>query len=189
MKGKYLTLIGTALTLALTSNVAHAQASKFRVQQLNESAGQPVQASTGEAISQATAQPAPEHKLRSDVLKILCQDFPLNSRCQGSAASSSTSDTKPSDTKKNPDSTPGNATPGQAPSETGTPGSRKGAPPDSAPLSPTPGSGTQKITPDSGSQLTPPSDSSTPGSTTTPSTGSPTQVPGTGSGTTPSTGQ
>ena len=92
------------------------------------------------ASAQSLETPAPEHKLRPDVLKILCQDFPLNSRCQGASSNSSTSNTKPSDTKKNPD----NNTPGTAPIDTGTPGIRRGAPPDSAPLSPTPGG----VTPD-----------------------------------------
>ncbi|MDJ0675568.1 MAG: hypothetical protein QNJ36_09350 [Calothrix sp. MO_167.B42] len=55
MKGKFITLITTGVILALASNVAVAQ----------------------------TTEENPQKKLRSDVMKILCEKSPLNSRCQG----------------------------------------------------------------------------------------------------------
>ncbi|WP_088241666.1 hypothetical protein [Calothrix rhizosoleniae] len=55
MKGKFITLITTSAILVLTSNLA---------------------------VAQTTEQNQPK-KLRSDVMKILCEKSPLNSRCQG----------------------------------------------------------------------------------------------------------
>jgi len=55
MKGKFISLITTGVILALAGNLAVAQASEEN----------------------------PQKKLRSDVIKILCEKSPLNSRCQG----------------------------------------------------------------------------------------------------------
>ncbi|TAE52808.1 MAG: hypothetical protein EAZ87_24545 [Nostocales cyanobacterium] len=59
MKRKLLTLVGTAITLAFTSNVAMAQSN-------DSSTGAP-----------------PEIKMSPEGMKILCLHFPLNSRCPG----------------------------------------------------------------------------------------------------------
>ncbi|MEA5515119.1 hypothetical protein [Nodularia sp. UHCC 0506] len=70
MKGISLTLIGTALTLALTTNVAVAQSIKSRV-----------------AESKNLSMNAPtEIKLSREGMKILCERSPLNSRCPGGTA-------------------------------------------------------------------------------------------------------
>ncbi len=58
MKAKYLTLIGTALTLLATGNVA---------------------------VAQTSNSPA-EIKLSPEGMRILCERFPLNSRCNGNGA-------------------------------------------------------------------------------------------------------
>lgn len=136
MNGKYLTLIGTALTLALTSNVALAQSSKFETAQ---SGGQP----SGES----TRSPG-EVKLSPRVdRKKFCTDFPLNSRCQGEAASTPSSSGSSSDTQKQP--ADGSAIPGKGPADTGTTGNPDGsidvAPPPGGNPS-VPGSGTQQQT-------------------------------------------
>lgn len=70
MKGKYLTLIGTALTLALTTNAAFAESSKSPV---------------GESDSLSMNAPT-EIKLSAEGMKILCERSPLNSRCPGGTA-------------------------------------------------------------------------------------------------------
>ncbi|HYW21700.1 MAG TPA: hypothetical protein VE956_20820 [Nodularia sp. (in: cyanobacteria)] len=70
MLGKYLTLIGTALTLALTTNVAVAESSKSSV-----------------IKSDSLSTNAPEEiKLSPEGMKILCERSPLNSRCPGGTA-------------------------------------------------------------------------------------------------------
>lgn len=70
MLGKYLTLIGTALTLALTTNVAVAESSKSSVVE-----------------SDSLSMNAPtEIKLSPEGMKILCERSPLNSRCPGGTA-------------------------------------------------------------------------------------------------------
>ncbi len=70
MKGKSLTLIGTALTLALTTSVAVAESSKSPV-----------------AESDSLSMNAPtEIKLSPAGMKILCERSPLNSRCPGGTA-------------------------------------------------------------------------------------------------------
>ncbi|WP_414548061.1 hypothetical protein [Anabaena sp. CCY 0017] len=70
MKGKFLTLIGTALTLAFTANVAVAESSKSPVT---------------ESDSLSMNAPA-EIKLSPAGMKILCERSPLNSRCPGGTA-------------------------------------------------------------------------------------------------------
>lgn len=80
MKGKSLTLIGTAITLALTTNVAVAQSSKS-----------PIDESSSSSITSPT-----EIKLSPEGMKILCEHFPLNSRCPGGTAINSST---PSNTK------------------------------------------------------------------------------------------
>jgi hypothetical protein len=67
MKGKSLTLIGTAMTLALTGNAAMAQSSESLLLESSDS-------------SMGTAA---EIKMSPEGMKILCQRFPLNSRCPG----------------------------------------------------------------------------------------------------------
>ncbi|MFM5982837.1 MAG: hypothetical protein ACKO9I_20440 [Sphaerospermopsis kisseleviana] len=67
MKGKSLTLIGTAMTLALTGNAAMAQSSESLLVESSDS-------------SMGTAA---EIKMSPEGMKILCQRFPLNSRCPG----------------------------------------------------------------------------------------------------------
>ncbi|AHJ31518.1 hypothetical protein PN465_22550 [Nodularia spumigena CS-584] len=70
MLGKSLTLIGTALTLALTTNVALAESNKSSV-----------------AESDSLSMNAPtEIKLSPEGMKILCERSPLNSRCPGGTA-------------------------------------------------------------------------------------------------------
>lgn len=162
MKGRSLTLLGTALMLALTSHVAVAQSTKFRVLEQDQSASP----SNEQILSQASQVPGsagqtPPRKLRPDVKKILCTDFPLNSQCQETSATtpggSTSTETKPSDTptekkprhrKKKPRNSDTPTTPGSAPSDTGTPGSQTGGPPDSTnPPSSPPGTGTPSTTP------------------------------------------
>ncbi|AFZ60804.1 hypothetical protein H6G54_05135 [Anabaena cylindrica FACHB-243] len=67
MKGKSLTLIGTAITLAFSSNVAMAESSKSLFTE-----------SSNSSISSPT-----EIKMSPEGMKILCEYFPLNSRCPG----------------------------------------------------------------------------------------------------------
>ena len=103
MKGKSLTLIGTAITLAFSGNVAMAQSSDSHIY-------------------------APtEIKMSPEGMKILCKHFPLNSRCPGgipldrgfSTIPAQTPQTSISNTNLNPtivpivpvDSHPGNSTP------------------------------------------------------------------------------
>ncbi|MEB3182249.1 MAG: hypothetical protein VKL59_24905 [Nostocaceae cyanobacterium] len=62
MQKKFLTLFGTALTLALSSNIAFAQ-------------------SPGESSGAAN-----EIKMSAEGMEILCKRFPMNSRCGGGAA-------------------------------------------------------------------------------------------------------
>ncbi len=77
MKGKYLTMIGTALTLALTTNVAVAESSKS-----------PIAESDSLSINAPT-----EIKLSPEGMKILCERSPLNSRCpEGTAVIAPTTD-------------------------------------------------------------------------------------------------
>ncbi|PMB39280.1 hypothetical protein CEN47_05210 [Fischerella thermalis CCMEE 5319] len=99
MKGKFLTLTGTALTLALTSNIAAAQITKFP--------------ELSQQQTETTAK-TPEIKLSPEGMKILCEYFPLNSRCQGTSSNTTTPDstttpapdsTTPEDTTPAPDST------------------------------------------------------------------------------------
>jgi hypothetical protein len=185
MKGKYFSLIGTALTLALTSKVAVAQANKVSIQQIKNSTGQLI---ISEGTGDSDKKPAAEKPLRADVLKILCQDFPLNSRCQGTADNSKGST---SESKKKPDNSGGTATPGTAPSDAGTPGSNTGAPPDSAPLNPPPNTGTPDNTNPSGApggtsggsnQVTPPGGAGTTPSTPPSPDSNTNTTPGTGTG-------
>ncbi|MBW4557615.1 MAG: hypothetical protein KME59_17090 [Trichormus sp. ATA11-4-KO1] len=95
MKGKSLTLMGTALTLALTTNVAFAQSSKSPIADSN---------------NLSTSSPT-EIKLSPEGMKILCERSPLNSRCPGgtaviSPASGSTlPETPPSESNTTPEST------------------------------------------------------------------------------------
>lgn len=98
MKGKHITLIGTALSLALSCNVANAQSSKFPELQAQKEA-------------ENSAGSAQEKTLPPDVMEILCRNFPLNSRCPGGADA------------KTPSTTPSESTTEKAPTETTTPDS------------------------------------------------------------------
>lgn len=132
MKAKFLTLTGTALTLALTSNIAAAQITKFP--------------ELSQQQTETTAK-TPEIKLSPEGKKILCEYFPLNSRCQGTSSNTTTPDstTTPapdSTTTPSPDSTsPTQITP--APDSTvPAPDSTTPSPDSTNPTQMTPGSGT-----------------------------------------------
>jgi len=157
MMGKSLTLIGTALFLALTTNIAGAQSSKSPI----------AQSSSDSSTSSPT-----EIKLSPEGKKILCEYFPLNSRCGGGTAVTPTtpgSTTVPTETTPSQTTTPDNTTTPEnvTPSGSGTP--------DSTTTTPAPGvtpseSGTpSNITPAPGSVT--PSESGTP-SNITPAPGS-----------------
>ncbi len=100
MKGKFITLITTSAILAFTSNLAIAE----------------------------TTEQNPPKKLRSDVMKILCEKSPLNSRCQGQAPENKPASTEAPTTETEttptmeetttPDSS--TTTPEESPSETPT---------------------------------------------------------------------
>ena len=81
MKGKFLTLIGTALTLALSSTVTVAQSTKFPSRDFPER-----EEPTKFAESDDNLVAAAEEKLSPDAMEILCVRFPLNSRCSGANA-------------------------------------------------------------------------------------------------------
>jgi hypothetical protein len=99
MKGKFLTLVGTALTLALTSNVAVAQSTKFLIAQQS-------QPSSGSSSS------APEIKLSPQGMEILCKYYPLNSRCANNAGATQQSPSgRSTETQKKPADS-GSANPG-----------------------------------------------------------------------------
>ncbi|BAZ05555.1 hypothetical protein [Calothrix sp. NIES-3974] len=148
MKGKYLTLLGTALTLALSSNVAMAQSTKFpELQKENKE----------------ETTPSAERELPPDVMEILCKNFPLNSRCPGGSTAST-----PSVTPRTPDASPRPESieiPTNPPEGTPNPGSETPSTPPGANETPNPTNLEQRplITPDS----TPPS-----GTTDSPSGGS-----------------
>jgi hypothetical protein len=153
MKAKYLTLVGTALTIALSSNVAVAQSTKFpQLQQEKEAKSSPQ-----------------DKELAPDVMEILCKNFPLNSRCPGGTAvkpveggtpdNSGTQVTPPPSEVPKPEgniTTPDSGvTPVTPPSGTGSP---EKITPDPLPdttkpegnTSPTPDSGVTPMTPPSG---------------------------------------
>jgi hypothetical protein len=125
MKGKYFALMGTAVFLALTSNVAVAQSTKF-----------PQLAKQSESNSESNNKPAAEMELAPDVMEILCKRFPLNSRCQAGAGttentpagSSTTEPMKPSEMKPSENTPPPGSTTTPAP-DTTVPGTT--TPPDS----------------------------------------------------------
>ncbi|WP_258003584.1 hypothetical protein, partial [Fischerella muscicola] len=137
MKGRFLTLTGTALTLALTSNIAAAQITKFPElsQQQTETTGTP-----------------PEIKLSPEGKKILCEYFPLNSRCQGASSNTTTPD---STTTPAPDST----TPAPDSTTTPAPDSTTPAPDSTSPTQITPAPDSTVPAPDS---TTPAPDSTSP---------------------------
>ncbi|MEM6755258.1 MAG: hypothetical protein AAF630_20080, partial [Cyanobacteria bacterium P01_C01_bin.38] len=124
MKGKLLTLIGTALTLALSSTVTVAQSTKFPSRDFPER-----EEPTSISESDDNLVAAAEEELSPDAMEILCVRFPLNSRCSGAnAATPSSEDTEesmPSEDSISPDNnietTPGEPLPGTTP-EGVTPG-------------------------------------------------------------------
>ncbi|WP_071190823.1 hypothetical protein [Trichormus sp. NMC-1] len=142
MKGKFLTLIGTALTLALTTNVAMAESSQSPVSE--------------ESSSSSTNSPT-EIKMSPLGMKILCERFPLNSRCSGGTAINSTIPTGTTVPATNP------AESGISPESTTVPAT-----------TPDPGN-SSNLTPAPGSMILPTSD--TPNSSTEPGASSPMPVP------------
>ncbi|MEO1558717.1 MAG: hypothetical protein AAFS12_03455, partial [Cyanobacteria bacterium J06632_19] len=86
MKGKFITLIGTALTLALSSTVAVAQSTKFPERDFPQRE-EPTKVSQADDTIVAAA----EEKLSPDAMEILCKRFPLNSRCSGADAATPSS--------------------------------------------------------------------------------------------------
>ncbi|MEM9925419.1 MAG: hypothetical protein AAF915_16975 [Cyanobacteria bacterium P01_D01_bin.50] len=78
MKGKFTTLIGTALTLALSSTVAVAQSTKFPNRDF-----QNFEETTETSESNESLVAAADEELSPEAMKILCERFPLNSRCGG----------------------------------------------------------------------------------------------------------
>ncbi|MGB6297937.1 MAG: hypothetical protein WBF90_17370, partial [Rivularia sp. (in: cyanobacteria)] len=121
MKGKLLTLIGTALTLALSSTVTVAQSTKFPSRNFPEREGPSKVSESDDSIVAAA-----DEELSPDAMEILCVRFPLNSRCSGANAvtpsSEDTEDTTediPSEDSFSPDNsidtTPGAPLPGTTP--------------------------------------------------------------------------
>jgi hypothetical protein len=168
MKGKYFTLIGTALTLALSSNIAVAQSTKFPE----------LQADKETRIS------SQDKELTPDVIEILCKKSPLNSRCPGGTAVKPVSgDSGTGAPAVNP---PESETQVAPPPEVPT-SAPEATPPASAPeVTPAPDSGTTPMTPPAGTgspeKITPAPDSGTTPMTPPAGTGSPekiTPVPGT----------
>jgi len=78
MKGKFLTLIGTALTLAFSSTVAVAQSTKFPEGDFSNP-----EKNTEISESDDSLVAAADEKISPEAMEILCQRFPLNSRCDG----------------------------------------------------------------------------------------------------------
>ncbi|MBD2628119.1 hypothetical protein [Trichormus variabilis] len=161
MKGKFLTLIGTALTLALTTNVAMAESSQSPMSE--------------ESSSSSTNSPT-EIKMSPLGMKILCERFPLNSRCPGGTALNSpipTSTTEPAATPTENGTSPESTTvPGTTPPESGTSPESTTVP--AIPNSPDAGN-SSNLTPMPGSMILPKSD--TPNSSTESGASSPMPVP------------
>jgi hypothetical protein len=170
MKGKYFTLIGTALTLALSSNIAVAQSTKFPELQADKE----------------TKSSPQEKELTPDVMEILCKNFPLNSRCPGGTAVKPVSgDSGAGAPVVNP---PDSGTQVAPPPEVPTP-APEATPPASAPeVPPAPDSGTTPMTPPAGTgspeKITPVPGTGTPDGNTSPA---PEVPPTPDSGTTPMT--
>ena len=122
MKGKFLTLIGTALTLALSSTVAVAQSSKFPDRDFpnREETTETETSDSGESLVAAA-----DEEISPEGMEILCQRFPLNSRCEGSATTSpaetNIEESTPSEENISPDNsidtTPGAPLPESSPEE------------------------------------------------------------------------
>lgn len=99
MKGKFLTLVGTALTLALTSNVAVAQSTKFLIAQQSQP-------------SSESSTSAPEIKLSPQGMEILCKYYPLNTRCAKNAGATQQSPSQRSTETQTKPADAGSANPG-----------------------------------------------------------------------------
>ena len=95
MKGKFLPLISTAITLALSSTVAVAQSTKFPNRDFDNS-----EATTETADKNESIVAAADEKLSPDAMEILCKRFPLNSRCEG--ANAETTSPEETDTEVSP---------------------------------------------------------------------------------------
>ena len=148
MKAKYLTIICTAFALAVTGSVAIAQS--------------------------GSETKTPEIELSPEGFKILCERFPLNSRCPGGASVS----TPPTGTTTTPETEP-SPTPETEPSPTPSapdPGTTDVPPTDTTSPGVPGGAGDTINNPS-----TPPADSGTPSTDTT----SPSNPGGTGNGTIP----
>jgi hypothetical protein len=168
MKGKYFTLIGTALTLALSSNIAVAQSTKFPELQADKE----------------TKTSSQEKELTPDVMEILCKKSPLNSRCPGgTAVQPVTGDSGAGAPTVTPPESGTQVTPApEAPAP-------EAVPPSPAPeVPPTPDSGVTPMTPPAGTgspeKITPLPGTGTPDSNTSPAPEVPTTP---GSGVTPMT--
>ncbi|NJL80201.1 MAG: hypothetical protein HC917_17675 [Richelia sp. SM2_1_7] len=114
MKSKFVTLIGTALTLALSSTVAVAQSTKFPEREFPER-----EAPTEVSESDDALVAAAEEKLSPDAMEILCVRFPLNSRCEGKAEATTSPENTNTEEITPPDNTiettPGAPLPGTTP--------------------------------------------------------------------------
>jgi hypothetical protein len=121
MKGKFLTLIGTAMSLALTTHVAVAESNKSPME---------------ESRASSTSLPT-EIKMSLEGMKILCEHFPLNSRCAGGAANIFNNPSNNKIPEASPDvekTNPGSTT---VPTESPSPQSGNPNQPNPAPASPT----------------------------------------------------
>ncbi|MGF1674809.1 MAG: hypothetical protein ACFCUV_14160, partial [Rivularia sp. (in: cyanobacteria)] len=165
MKSKFVTLIGTALTLALSSTVAVAQSNKFP--ERNLPSGEATTETSEPSADGSNMVAAAEEKLSPDAMEILCVRFPLNSRCEGKAEATTSPENTNTEEITPPDNTiettpgaplPGNTPEGEAiPSEdaptniTPMPGgvTPEAAPSEDAPtnITPMPGGVTPEATP------------------------------------------
>ncbi|MBF2015844.1 MAG: hypothetical protein IGS23_11715 [Rivularia sp. T60_A2020_040] len=117
MKSKFVTLVGTVLTLALSSTVAVAQSNKFPERDFPSSETTTETSEPSADGSNMVA--AAEEKLSPDAMEILCVRFPLNSRCEGKAEATTSPENTNTEEITPPDNTiettPGAPLPGTTP--------------------------------------------------------------------------
>ncbi|MEB3218198.1 MAG: hypothetical protein VKN72_18480 [Nostocales cyanobacterium 94392] len=168
MKSKFITLIGTALTLALSSTVAVAQSNKFPNQDLPS--GETTTETSEPSADGSNMVAASEEKLSPQAMEILCVRFPLNSRCEGKAEAT----TSPENTNTEEITPPDNTieTTPDAPLPGTTPEGEVAPSEDDAPtnITPIPGGVTPEATP---SEDDAPTNLNQPGGTTLPDSNSP----------------
>lgn len=166
MKSKFVTLIGTALTLALSSTVAVAQSTKFPEREFPER-----EAPTEVSESDDALVAAAEEKLSPDAMEILCVRFPLNSRCEGKAEATTSPENTNTEEITPPDNTiettPGAPLPGTTPEGEVAPSEEEDAPTNMTPM---PGGVTPEAAP---SEDDAPTNMNQPGDTTLPDSNSP----------------